>query len=168
MDYTKIILIALIFSALCLSSAICQNTSKREAVYLEGLGAGIFYSFNYDLRLKDQINGLGGKVGLSYSALDGARIATIPIAANLLIGKRKGFLELGLGATVIVISQNLSTNTYSFPRRIDRGIQFSGILGYRRVSDSGFLWRAGFTPFFTSDRVDLFTPQVSVGYAFQR
>ncbi|SNS05011.1 hypothetical protein SAMN06295967_102250 [Belliella buryatensis] len=162
----KVLLLVSVFIFSWPLSGISQNDSKREAIYLEGLGSGIIYSFNYDWRFKDQANGLGAKVGLGYTAIDGVRVTTIPFAANYLLGKRKGFLELGLGATVVLLAQTNASAASSDPRFSGSGLIFNGIFGYRRVSSSGFLWRAGFTPFFTGDPAELFAPQLSIGYAF--
>lgn len=166
MYFTRILFIASVLILTLPFTGISQNETKREAIYLEGLGAGIFYSFNYDWRFKDQAKGLGAKAGLGYTAIDGVSVATIPIAVNYLIGKKRNFLELGLGTTVILLSSNNSTAATSDPRVSGTGLMFNGIVGYRRVSKSGFLLRAGLTPFFTSDTEDLLSPQISIGYAF--
>lgn len=166
MYFTRTLFIASVLILTFPFSGISQNETKREAIYLEGLGSGIFYSFNYDWRFKDQVNGLGAKAGLGYTAIDGFRVATIPIAVNYLLGKQRNFLELGLGATVILLSRTNSTAATSDPRVSETGLVLNGILGYRRVSKSGFLLRAGLTPFFTSDPAVLIAPQVSIGYAF--
>lgn len=166
MYFTRIFFTASVLILTFPFSGISQNETKREAIYLEGLGSGIFYSFNYDWRFKDQAKGLGAKAGLGYTAIDGFNIATIPIAVNCLIGKKRNFLELGLGATVVLLSSTNSTSAISDPRVSGTGLMFNGIVGYRRVSKSGFLLRAGLTPFFTSDPAELIAPQVSIGYAF--
>lgn len=166
MFYTRIIFITALIVFMLPLSGVGQNETKREAVFLEGLGAGIFYSFNYDWRFKEQANGWGAKVGLGYTAIDGYSIATIPFAANYLIGKKRNFLELGLGATVLLLSKTNFIAAAPDPRLSASGLLLNGIIGYRRVSKSGFLLRAGFTPFFSSDTAELFAPQLSIGYAF--
>ena len=57
---------------------------KSRAVYLEVLGNGIGYSFNYDQRFQNRLDGLGFKVGGSYFALDGTSVATFPFGLNYL------------------------------------------------------------------------------------
>lgn len=166
MLYTRIIFIAALLIFMLPLSGVGQNEIKREAIFLEGLGSGIFYSFNYDWRFKEQANGLGAKIGLGYTAIDGYSVATIPFAANYLIGKKRNFLEFGLGATVLLLSEANSTTAASDRRLSASGLLFNGIIGYRRVAKSGFLLRAGFIPFFSSDAAELFAPQLSIGYAF--
>ncbi|MDO9551282.1 MULTISPECIES: hypothetical protein [Rhodonellum] len=166
MQNTRISLIVAIIIFMLPLSGISQDETKREAVFLEGLGSGILYSFNYDWRFKDQANGLGAKVGLGYTAIDGYSVTTLPFAVNYLVGRKRNFLELGLGATVLFLSRTNSTFTSSDPRLTASGLLFNGIIGYRRVAQSGFLLRAGLTPFFSSDPAQLLAPQVSIGYAF--
>lgn len=166
MFFKRILLIASFLILTFPKSGISQNETKRDAIFLEGLGSGIFYSFNYDWRFKDQSKGLGAKIGLGYTGIDGFKLATIPIGFNYLLGKKRNFLELGFGTTVILLSRTNSTAATTDPRISGTGLMLNGIIGYRTVSKTGFLLRAGLTPFFYSDHTELITPQVSIGYAF--
>ncbi len=79
-----------------------------NTIFVEGLGAGLFYSVNYERLLFDQ---LGIRVGLSYMSY-GASVGTdtssnvsyftVPLTAEYL-GLRAGshVLEIGAGATMI-------------------------------------------------------------------
>ncbi|MFD2033338.1 hypothetical protein ACFSKL_00975 [Belliella marina] len=160
-NYFLTLLVTIIFPAI----GLCQTEPKRQAIYLEGFGAGVFYSFNYDWRFRDQSDGLGAKAGLGYTAIDGYRVTTVPIAVNYLIGNKKNFLELGLGGTLLLVNHYNSTFASSDPRFSGSAFYFNGIIGYRRVAESGFVLRAGFTPFFTGEE-GVFFPQLSLGYAF--
>jgi hypothetical protein len=166
MLFTKILLMASLLILTFPKSGVSQNETKKNAIFLEGFGSGIFYSFNYDWRFKDRANGLGGKVGFSYTGIDGSKVTTIPIAINYLLGKKRSFIELGFGTTLTLLSHTNSTTATSDPRFSGTGLLLNGIVGYRRVSKSGFLLRAGLTPFFNSDHSGVFVPQVSIGYAF--
>lgn len=164
----KVLVFALgIFFTMQMNLTLAQNETKREAVFLEVFGSGIFYSFNYDRRIMDRPNGLGIKAGLGYTAIDGVRITTLPIAGNLLIGKKRSFFELGAGATFLLVSQTSNVNVpQGSSIRPPDAVLFNLILGYRRVAESGFLLRAGITPYLNSDPVAVFVPQISIGYAF--
>lgn len=131
----------------------CQAglAQSKHHIYVEGLGNGILYSLNYDVH--------GERVGMRIggSLLGEAYLATSQ--AYTLIGKRKHFLELGLGAVLV--------KEESDPIKL-RG---NAAVMYRFESSSGFLLRAGIAPtfikeeseYFTSD-VFLFWPGISIGY----
>ena len=58
--------------------------TKSRAVYVVLLGNGLSYSFNYDQRFENRLDGLGFKAGASYFGLAGASIATLPVGVNYL------------------------------------------------------------------------------------
>lgn len=164
---TKLFIIALCAIQFSIFQSLkAQEQPKRNAVFVEIYGAGLFHSINYDVRFDQISNGLGTRIGLGYTAIDGVRVFTFPITINYLIGKKRNFLELGIGGTGIFLGQGNISSPASGPDISSSTAIAHGMLGYRRVSSSGFLFRAGITPLFTGTEFIPFVPQASLGYAF--
>lgn len=125
-----------------------------NSIYLEGLGAGLAYSLNYERRVIDD---LGVRVGFSYlsvsagasaggaSSSASSTLIGIPITASYL-GVRSGkhALELGAGATLEYASAAAS----SFGSNASgSGLSPYGVamVGYRLhpVDHAGFQFRVG-------------------------
>ncbi len=179
MDMLKIVLsisLSIFIAASCLSQGekpLQEKLSKKNAVYLELLGQGLFYSVNYDrILLVGNKLALSGRVGLSYypitSFFDAHTIA-IPIEFNLLVGNGLTYFEFGLGGTYM---QGLDKPNFS------KSFFASLRLGYRYQKDEGgLMFRIGFTPLLPiilDDEYQLDTDYIpllpsvglSVGYTF--
>ncbi|WP_194774333.1 hypothetical protein [Pararhodonellum marinum] len=140
--------------------------TRSQGVFVELLGNGLLYSFNYDTRFNQSYTGLGGRVGLSYLAVDGTNLTTVPVVLNYLLGKDKHLFEVGIGTTFVAAADRTNVGPIS---EANRGSTFIGTmsLGYRlEPRDGGFMFRAGITPIFDSSNFFPFWPQVSFGYAF--
>jgi len=124
-----------------------QDENKSQAVYLEVGGSGVSLSMNYDTRFTSKANGWGGRIGVGYLG-DFFGGITVPLVINYLVGEKKDFLEIGAGATYH-----------------DSSVIGTLPIGYRRVSDSGFTFRAGMALIY-GDASLLFWPQVSLGHSF--
>ena len=80
---------------------------KKNAIYFELFGNGLFYSFNYERMFYQERNiRLGGRIGLSVIPFadwgdEGEEmvLGMFPLEINLLMGKQKNFLETGIGHT---------------------------------------------------------------------
>ena len=143
------------------------------------------YSINYDMRTaKGRRDAWGFRVGIekististdtSTGVVEKTRITftAVPIVLNYLIGKRKGFLELGIGATYFkftgkatgfasVESYQQETFSESFGSIIG-----SFNIGYRHVPyKNGFMYRVAFTPLIVSTVVLPFIG-IGLGYHF--
>lgn len=119
---------------------------------------------NFDTRFTSKSNGLGGRIGVGYrSTLFGpGGVTSVPLVINYLKGEEKHFLEVGAGATYLSFKGNfLGIASYAGSALIG-----NLAIGYRRVSDSGFTFRAGLTPLFgkSVELSGLFMPQVSLGH----
>lgn len=131
-----------------------DNKPAPNSVFLEGLGAGLFYSINYERRVIDD---LGVRAGFGYVSLSasGATAAgqasasasylTIPITASYLgIRGRRSGLELGGGTTLAYASGAASSGVTSVS---GSGMTAFGTLlvGYRLhpVDHAGFQFRVG-------------------------
>ncbi len=163
-------LLALAFLLISFSSFSQYYENERtqgRGVYLELLGNGLTYSFNYDQRFSQSLDGLGFKAGFSYISLDGSSLSTIPFGLNYLLGKNGKYFETGIGATYLVAADN----SYSFgPRNngvVGDGLIGNLIFGYRSEPvDGGFLFRATVTPMFGAGFFFPFYGGISLGYAF--
>lgn len=127
-----------------------EDVPAPNSLYGEGLGAGLFYSINYERLV---IPDLAARVGFGFvklSATGGGGSASssylsIPLTASY-IGLRKGSsaLEVGGGATLVYVSGQASTGVASAS---GSGMTAYGniLAGYRLhpVGGAGFQFRIG-------------------------
>ncbi|HSJ67651.1 MAG TPA: hypothetical protein VK921_08250 [Anditalea sp.] len=149
-----------------LNAQVAERT-KSQGVFVEVLGNGLIYSVNYDTRFSQRFDGIGGRAGIGYIAIDGTTLTTMPFLLNYLFGKEKHFFEIGVGPTVILASAN--SGGFGPVGDRERGSAVIGTMsvGYRlEPTDGGFMFRAGLTPIFDSSSFWPLWPQVSFGYAF--
>jgi hypothetical protein len=123
-----------------------------NAVYGEILGAGLFYSLNYDRRIGDvaiRVGGMYFSVTATNSAGDSARATwvAVPLSVSYLgIGSERNCLEIGAGVTVnhfggtvdnLGVKSNGSATAFFG----------HGIIGFRHQPlGGGFFLRAGLSP----------------------
>lgn len=131
-----------------------KGKPAANSVFLEGLGAGLFYSVNYERRVIDD---LGVRAGFSYMSLStsasaggveasaSASYLTIPITASYLgvRGRRSG-LELGAGMTLAYTSAAASSGVVASSAAGMAPIG-TAMVGYRLhpVDQAGFQFRVG-------------------------
>lgn len=156
-----------------------ETQSRVPMVVLAEVG-GIgrnFLSLNFDTRFSRSLNGLGGRIGISYSGLSGYHLATIPIGLNCLIGSGGKYFEVGAGITLTYFgdrSEKDSKLNRSIYRAIygNSGVTGSLTIGYRKQPVKGGVTLSyGFTPIFGKDSDGKFYfmpyyPYFSIGYAF--
>ncbi|MHA7128474.1 hypothetical protein [Algoriphagus namhaensis] len=144
-----------------------MDRERGRGVYVELFGNGLFYSVNYDQRFDRRLDGLGYKVGISYLAVDGVAVATVPFGLNYLLGKDGKYFEMGLGGTYLAGVDRTNTFASSDERNFGDGMIGTMTFGYRREpTDGGFLFRASMTPVFGSGTFWPLFFGVSFGYAF--
>jgi hypothetical protein len=131
-----------------------KSKPAPNSVFLEGLGAGLYYSVNYERRVIDD---LGLRIGLGYvsvtasssaggtTASSSSKYLTIPISVSYLgIRSRRHGLELGAGMTLSYSSGSVSAGVSSAS---GSGVTPFGtaIVGYRLhpVGGAGFQFRVG-------------------------
>jgi hypothetical protein len=145
-------LLPLALLALSGSAAAVERTAKN-AVYAEGLGAGLAYSLNYERLVIDD---LAVRVGASYLSVSASASAngqtasassswmTFPLTASYIgVASGKHALELGGGATLVYASGSASTIGASAS---GSGTSAMGnlMVGYRlHPADGGFQFRVG-------------------------
>lgn len=148
----------------------------RNSVFLELLGNGGAYSVNFDRRLSD---GAAVRVGVATWTSDDlfggeeARktFVTVPVGASWLFGSGNSRVEVGAGVLVGRQTQDAPFEDGSTSTAI---ASLTGTAGYRyQRAAGGFLFRAGFTPFFGlggdeayPDRGFMPSGGISAGYTF--
>jgi hypothetical protein len=134
------------------------NHPSPNSVYLEGLGAGLLYSLNYERMVNDD---LGVRIGFSYMSFSAASsdpttgqstsastsIVAVPITASYIgLRGRKSSLELGGGAEMIYVASSSGSSSLGVSAS-GAGIVPAGIamVGYRLhpVDNPGFQFRIG-------------------------
>lgn len=163
-----------------------ESIKRSNAIFLEGLGNGLFYSLNYDTRFKKgSRDGWGIRAGagvISGSLVDSAdnkkgkvTFTSIPLLLTFLKGKRRSALELGIGSTFIFTKLKGSGNdTFEgvdgevIRKLINKGsIAITAAAGYRYTSlNNGIIFRAGITPYIFSGSFSMLFG-VSLGYHFK-
>jgi hypothetical protein len=159
------------------------NNKYQKVAFVELLGAGGLYSLNYDMRTaKGKRDAWGFRVGMerivtvvSDSAAGTyaqSRISftAIPIVLNYLFGKRKGFLELGVGATYFKFTGKATgiASVESYQEETFKesfgSIIGSFNIGYRHVPyQNGFMYRVALTPLLIEDT---FVPFIGIGLGY--
>ena len=129
----------------CSSFLFGQSISKRQTVYLELGGNGLFTSVNYDFQLTKK-PGLGIRAGIGFYSLD-PFVLTIPVGVNYLfeLQQNKSYMELGLGATWTKENVSLYLEPDLCKKRTNFGNYFPTI-GYRKHTKKSFMWRMSLTP----------------------
>jgi hypothetical protein len=162
---------------------ITNDNKYQKIAFVELLGAGGLYSINYDMRTaKAKRDGWGFRIGVEKivanvtdtinGGIEKARISftALPMVLNYLFGKRKGFLELGIGATYFKFKgESISISTIERYQEETFRESFGSIIGsfnigYRHVPYSnGFMYRVAFTPLLIEDT---FVPFIGVGLGY--
>jgi hypothetical protein len=143
----KQFLLFMICSTLMIFS-FAQTTFKKNDIYLEAGGNGLFASVNYERQLTKQ-SGLGVRLGVGFYTED-AFYLTIPVGINYLFVLKtkksfKSFIDAGLGVTWARIDGKLfSSNGSHFTN-------FIPSIGYRRHTQKDLMWRISVTPVANND-----------------
>lgn len=151
----KQITIALLLLTLFANGTYAQRKAYRHApkkikkvhtLFLEGGGNGIYGSINYDRVINFSSFALSLRAGLgaypSSNVNTNAIYPVLPIEVSTLWGKKTHFIEAGVGISTLYLYK---TNGQDKPRYIFLGF---ARIGYRLQKDSGFFFKAGFTPIF--------------------
>lgn len=131
--------------ALCVVSAsLAQTGFKKNDIYLEALGNGLFGSVNYERQLTKQ-PGLGARIGIGFYTED-AFYLTIPAGINYLfqLKNEKSFIDAGLGVTWTRVDGNLfGSNKLTGSNHF---VNFVPSIGYRRHTANNVMWRISLAP----------------------
>lgn len=164
-----------------------ESVRAPNSVNVEGLGAGLIYSFNYERLVMED---LGVRVGLSYMSVSAsatssngtssasASFMTFPIEVSYLgVGSKHHMLEAGGGFSLLYASGSASGTGYSASGS-GLGVLPNLLLGYRLhpVDGAGFQFRVGMMVFVGKglgydatdpDKIGFFAwPYLSLGASF--
>ena len=138
------------FIALLIATlAFAQNTFKRNDIYLEAGGNGLWSSVNYERRLTKE-PGLGVRIGLGFYT-ERAFYLTIPVSINYLFPLKNGrsFIDAGAGVTWARMDGRVFSNDKN--SNDDHFTSFVPSIGYRRHTDKNVMWRISITPVANKD-----------------
>lgn len=124
-------------------STICEPVKRKNSVFFEAGGNGIFASINYEGKafLGKKNNFLAAKIGLGPFAI----INVLNMTATYNIGDGMNYFEIGGGlgwftSNLLFGSEILGSDRYNY-------FYFTPTIGYRRHSARGFLFRTFITTF---------------------
>jgi hypothetical protein len=150
MGKTKCLLVA-VFWLISISEGKSQDIQlSKNSLYLELLGSGGLYSFNYERYFSQKIS---GRIGFSTFSITGTlesetatktRITVFPVLITYLSGKGKSHFEIAGG-----MLSGLETEANASYAIID----LTAFIGYRyQPPGGGFIFRIGLTPFLSLDK----------------
>lgn len=156
---TKIIALASLF----LLSHVFTQAQPAKAVFVEIGGPGLA-SFNYDMRLTNRDDGIGGRVGIGGFRIDDVTAVFVPVGVNYLLGKNhRDYFELGGGATFVNIKDSYGNSSDDVFRSTFGHLVF----GYRlQPANGGFLFKASIVPIFGKGFFVPYFAGVGFGYKF--
>jgi hypothetical protein len=162
----KILIAVCLLSLLTSVKSNGQELKRAQNVFIELGGQSLLFTANYDTRFGNRRDGLGGRAGIGYFAVDGDKLTTIPVSLNYLLGKGNKFFEVGLGATFAATSTD--SDGFLFDDD-DSGSNVIGTMSFAyRVQpiDSGFSFRIGLSPVFNKNNFIPYYGGLSLGYTF--
>jgi len=126
--------------------------SANNALYVELLGAGLFYSLNYDRAFGP----IAGRIGIGYFSISGnsgnggsssSTFISVPVTVSYLgIGSLKHMFEIGAGVSINYFGGGASFANVSTTASVTE-VFGTLVLGYRyQPPDGGFFLRAGIDP----------------------
>ena len=138
------ILIFFLASTFLVTCSFGQSTFKRNDVYFEAGGNGLFSSINYERQLTSQ-PGLGVRIGLGFYT-ENAFYLTIPTGVNYLFKLKKdnSFIDAGLGATWT--RGNGELFIVEDPSNGENFVSFVPSIGYRKHTANDVMWRISLAP----------------------
>lgn len=121
-----------------------QDNFKRNDIYLEAGGNGLYGSVNYARQLTKQ-PGLSARMGVGFYS-ENAFYLTIPVGINYLfkLKNEKSFIDAGLGLTWTRIDGKLFSDGKN--SNGDHFVNFIASIGYRRHTANNLMWRIAATP----------------------
>jgi hypothetical protein len=134
----------LVISSTTATSLLAQTTFKKNDIYLEAGGNGLFASVNYERQLTRN-PGLGARLGIGLYS-ENAFYLTIPAGISYLFKLKgdKSFIDAGFGVTWTRIDGNLFGDSKN--SNGDHFINFIPSIGYRRHTRQDMMWRISVTP----------------------
>lgn len=136
----KLLSIVLLFTAV---TSFAQDYFRKNIIYLEAGGNGLFGSINYEWQFTKETK-FGVRIGVGFYT-ENAFYLTVPVGINYLfkLNNNNSFIEGGLGLTFVRVNDNLSSNYYY------RGNGFNSFvpsIGYRKQTVKNLMFRFSLTP----------------------
>lgn len=121
-----------------------QTSFKKNDIYIEAGGNGLFISANYERQLSKK-PGLGVRLGVGMYS-ENTFYLTLPIGINYLFPTKnpKGFIDVGLGSTFARKNAKLFWEKKTIED--DHFVNFIPSIGYRRHTTQNMMWRISCTP----------------------
>lgn len=121
-----------------------QDNFKKNDIYLEAGGNGLFGSVNYERQLTKQ-PGLGARIGVGFYT-ENAFYLTVPVGIDYLfkLKNNKSFIDAGLGVTWARIDAKLFKDSKN--SNGNHFVNFIPSIGYRRNTLKDLMWRISVTP----------------------
>ncbi len=115
-----------------------QNSYKKNAIFLEAGGNGLYGSLNYEKQVTTK-PGLGARIGIGFYSQYTSWV-TIPVAINYLfrIKDSTSFIDAGFGVTWTDHDEKSDGGLYYF--------NFVPSIGFRRHTLKYYMWRISVTP----------------------
>lgn len=164
-----------------------QDARQYRSIYAELFGPSLV-DLSFDSRFKRGCK-WGYRVGIGYSeisdisGLDARYLVTFPLEVNAIFGRKYHFFEVGAGFAPTVARNYYRCHNFTYEgiRVCHDGIDHKMIksvfvwrvpfeLGYRYQRRSGFMLRAGVTPFLQGEKDWCgfwICPYISFGYTFK-
>ncbi len=134
-----------------LSSVAQEVPVKRNTIYIEYAGQGIFNSLSFD-----RLYRIDKKIKTSFTAgiallptLNSMNMFVVgtPVSYNWIFGKKNHHLELGTGLTYLSITSKTYLSDNALVNTTDNYFYFTPKIGYRiQRRDGGFFFRLTLTP----------------------
>ncbi len=132
------------FALLTMTLSFGQTGYKKNDIYLEAGGSGLFGSINYERQLTKQ-PGFGVRVGVGFYS-EKAFYLTLPVGINYLFKLKsdRSFIDAGLGVTWTRINAKIFTDSKG--SNGDHFVNFIPSIGYRRHTTRDVMWRISLVP----------------------
>lgn len=139
-------------------SCFAQENRKHHVISAEIFGLGLVLSGNYDYLFGYSKTGFFDvRAGFGAFAYGTSSGASFPHALTYNFGQKSDHLEIGLGGTLVSGDDGSGLRA--------KGYAFAPVIGYRRVSVSGFHFRL-YTMVFTNGKDALIFGGIGAGKAF--
>ena len=136
-----------LYILICTVSAIGQNAFKKNSLYAELLGNGIYTSLNYERQLMNK-PGIGFRLGVGYFSGDQKFRISLPVAINYLfiLNNNTSFIDASIGTTwsgAAGLKKDAPDGVRDYSEHI---LSFVPGIGYRQHTNNSFMWRISFAP----------------------
>lgn len=124
--------------------AFTQDQFKKNTIYLEVGGNGLFGSINYERQFTKE-PGFGASVGIGFYTED-AFYLTIPVGLNYLfkLKNNTSFIDAGLGTTWARVNAKIFGDAPAFSK--GHFANFIPSVGYRKQASKNLMSRFSLTP----------------------